>query len=272
MGRAEKTITTTNEALRDLAQWLRDQRARAGLSYRALAERVGLHATTLQRVASGNSVPRLLPVLAYARGCDAQTGQARQLWHRARREHIRLATQHSRQPAPVAALFRDFADLSAGLRELYERAGAPPLRTMEVRAGGYGALPRSSAHRIVNKQTVPHSLNQFQAYLRACEVPRRQWKQWEEAWARAWRFEKQEDASLKEHWQKWGLAVRGRHLVEEKVPRFHRPLAPRHRISRAWTLREFRLAEESRAERRRAVGYAEMEPLFSLPFDTPSAP
>ncbi|MEU8629576.1 hypothetical protein [Streptomyces sp. NPDC048669] len=92
---------------------------------------------------------------------------------------------------------RDFADLSAALRGVYEQAGAPPLRTMEKRAGALGALPRSSAHRMVNKQMVPHTLDQFRGFLRACEVPA-DWKVWEDAWNRAWRFEKQEDAGLNE--------------------------------------------------------------------------
>ncbi|MCZ0991807.1 hypothetical protein O1M54_50970 [Streptomyces diastatochromogenes] len=77
--------------------------------------------------------------------------------------------------------------------ELYEKAGSPPQRTMAQRAGGYGALPRSTAHRIVNKQAVPHGLQQFQAYMRACEVPEAEWPDWEAAWTRAWRQEKQND-------------------------------------------------------------------------------
>lgn len=68
MGRTEKEITTTNAALRDLVEWLRERRTEAGLTYRSLAERTGLHAVTLQRVASGNSVPRLRSVLAYGLG------------------------------------------------------------------------------------------------------------------------------------------------------------------------------------------------------------
>ncbi|GAA1376600.1 multiprotein-bridging factor 1 family protein [Streptomyces beijiangensis] len=250
MGRTEKEIVTTNTALRDLAEWLRDQRARAGLTYRELAERAGVHATTLQRVASGDSIPRLMPVLAFARGCDARPEDARSLWLKARTEHARSGAPYSRQPAPAPVLIRDFADLSAALRELYEAAGAPSQRTMEVRAGGFGALPRSSAYRIVNKLTVPHCLEQFQAYLRACEVPVAAWGAWEDAWGRAWRFEKQEDAGLTEiqlpaYSRARDAYVLARELVSERRvmvnsedgtiaevqdgPRFHRPLAPRQR-------------------------------------------
>ncbi|MFJ9058516.1 helix-turn-helix domain-containing protein [Streptomyces sp. NPDC102409] len=251
MGRPEKEITTTSAALRDLAEWLREQRARAGLNYRELADRAGLHATTLQRVASGGSVPRLMPVLAYARGCDAQPEDARRLWQRARREHLRAGAHRGRQPAPTPGLVRDFADLSAALRGLYEEACAPPLRIMEQRAGGFGALPRSSAHRIVNKQTVPHCSQQFLAFLRACEVPAERWKEWEDAWSRAWRFEKQEDAGLNEVWsydpgqrdhhtrpREFGDGARGttggdgrsgKRPIPATGPQYYRPLAPRQR-------------------------------------------
>lgn len=58
------------------------------------------------------------------------------------------------------------------------------------------ALPRSTAHRIIKKQAMPHSLKQFQAFLRACEVPDIERSAWEAAWSRAWRHEKQESDSL----------------------------------------------------------------------------
>ncbi|MER7729221.1 helix-turn-helix transcriptional regulator [Streptomyces sp. NPDC096323] len=250
MGRREKEIITSNAGLRQLAEWLRIQRARARLTYRDLADRAGLHATTLQRAASGASVPRLAPVLAYARACDAPPEDARRLWRWARREHVRAT--YGRHPAPSPRLVRDFADLSAALRDVYEQAGAPPLRTMEKRAGAFGALPRSSAHRMVNKQAVPHSLDQFRGFLRACEVPP-DWKEWEDAWNRAWRFEKQEDAGLTEMWTSSfrintspaALVVPARKEVSEETretagdgdrayvtargPEYYRPMVPRQR-------------------------------------------
>ncbi|MEU9286479.1 helix-turn-helix transcriptional regulator [Streptomyces sp. NPDC048275] len=197
MCRPEKPITTSNNALRDLQEWLRDQRDRTGQGYRALSVRAGCHATTLQRAASSENVPKLQTVLNYARACDASPDEARRLWKRARYEESRLARGGRSQPAPRPEFIRDFVDLGAALVDLYEKAGSPALRTMEQRAGGYGALPRSTAHRIVNKQAMPHNLPQFQAYLRACEVPEADWPHWETAWTRAWRHEKQDDfASL----------------------------------------------------------------------------
>ncbi|MFV5994945.1 helix-turn-helix domain-containing protein [Streptomyces sp. NPDC056231] len=193
MCRREKPITTSNKALRELQEWLRGQRARTGQGYRALSVRAGCHATTLQRAATGETVPKLPTVLSYARACDASPDEARHLWKRARYEESRLVRGGRSRPAPRPEFIRDFVDLSAALVDLYEKAGSPAQRTMEQRAGGYGALPRSTAHRIVNKRAVPHTLAQFRAYLRACELPEADWARWEAAWTRAWRYEKRDD-------------------------------------------------------------------------------
>ncbi|MGW7604535.1 helix-turn-helix domain-containing protein [Streptomyces antimycoticus] len=193
MGRREKPITTSRKALRELAEWLREQRERVGLSYRELAARAAVcHATTLQRAASGDYVPPLRTVLAYARACDASPKEARRLWTAARCEEKRTERGGRSLPAPRPQFIRDLVDLSAALVDLYEKAGSPPLRTMEHRAGEYGLLPHSTAGRIVHKQTVPKTLSQFDAYLRACDVPENEWPAWQEAWNRAWRQEKQE--------------------------------------------------------------------------------
>ncbi|MER6342338.1 helix-turn-helix transcriptional regulator [Streptomyces tendae] len=192
MCRPEKPLTTANRALRELQEWLRDQRARARQGYRALAVRAGCHATTLQRAASGETVPKLQTVLNYARACDASPEEARRLWRNARYEQTRQTRPGRGRPVPRPEYVYDFVDLSAAVQDLYEKAGSPPLRTLELRAGGFGNLPRSTAHRIVTKQAMPHSLQQFQAYLRACEVPEADWPAWEAAWARAWRHEKRD--------------------------------------------------------------------------------
>lgn len=219
MGRTEKEIETTNTALRDLLEWLRACRKASGLTYRELAGRTGLHATTLQRAASSNSVPGLKVVLAYARGCDMLVEDAHLLWQRARREQARSGRRSGR-PVPTPALISDRAELSSALRALYEDAGAPPLRVMEVRAGAFGSLPRSSAHRIVNKQAVPRDLKQLHAFLRACEVPENRWKGWEGAWGRVLRAEKQES----ETWSEAATVLPG--------PQFYRPMVPHQRSDR----------------------------------------
>ncbi|MGA5711172.1 helix-turn-helix domain-containing protein [Streptomyces cellulosae] len=196
MSRPEKPLTTSNKALRELQEWLREHRSHTRQGYRALAVRAGCHPTTLQRAASGDTVPKLQTVLNYARACDAPPEEARLLWRRARYEQTRRVRGGRGLPAPRPEFIRDFVDLSAAVQDLYEKAGSPPLRTLEQRAGGFGALPRSTAHRIVTKQAMPHSLQQFQAYLRACEVPETDWPDWEAAWTRAWRHEKHDEVAL----------------------------------------------------------------------------
>jgi transcriptional regulator with XRE-family HTH domain len=195
MGRPEKPIVTSNVALRELMAWLREQRRRTGQTYRGLSARAGLHPTTLQRAASGECVPKLFTVRAYARACDASPEYAKALWRKARYEETRARRGGRSLSAPPPSLIRDHADLSVALLDLYEKAGSPALRILEKRAGGYGILPRSTAYRIVNRQVVPHSPAQFEAFLRACEVPEADRQEWKEAWARAWRREKQTEAA-----------------------------------------------------------------------------
>ncbi|MBQ1117002.1 helix-turn-helix transcriptional regulator [Streptomyces rubiginosohelvolus] len=220
MGRTEKKIETANTALQDLVEWLRACRKAAGLTYRELAVRAGLHATTLQRAASANTVPGLNVVLAYARGCDMLVEDAHLLWKRARREQARSGRPNGR-PAPAPSLVSDRAELSSALRALYEEAGAPSLRDMEERAGAFGFLPRSSAHRIVNKQAVPRDRDQLHAFLRACEVSENRWKEWEGAWGRVLRAEKQESEV--------GLEA----AAVLPGPQFYRPMVPHQRSDRA---------------------------------------
>ncbi|MEU9998150.1 helix-turn-helix domain-containing protein [Streptomyces sp. NPDC050848] len=186
-------MTTSNKSLRLLVEWMREQRRQAGMTYRDLSSRTRCHATTLQRAASGESMPKLGTVLAYARSCDASPETAKSLWKQARYEETRLRSGQ-RLPAPRPELIRDFADLGIALEELYRRAGSPPFRSMEERAGGYGALPRSTARRIVNRQALPHSVEQFQAFLHVCELPEREQAAWLGAWSRVWRLEKQDAA------------------------------------------------------------------------------
>ncbi|MFE9508509.1 helix-turn-helix domain-containing protein [Streptomyces anthocyanicus] len=148
-----------------LARWLRDQRSNTGCSYAELAARVGLHATALQRAASGQSVPSERSVRAYAIACDAPVDTAMDLWRQARRGRLRSAG-----PAPARPQDIDGVEmLRATLRELYEVAGRPSVRVMEMRAGT-GRLPHSTAHRIVLGQTVPRDAHQLTGFLTACLV------------------------------------------------------------------------------------------------------
>ncbi|MFF8414492.1 helix-turn-helix domain-containing protein [Streptomyces omiyaensis] len=180
---------TSSKALSDLALWLREQRARSGRTYRELATRTKCAATTLQRAASGDAVPSRATVLSYARACDASAEVALKLWKAAKYE---AATNGRRNQVPKPDLIWNLAELSRALIDLYLRAGAPPLRLMETRAGGLGLLPRSAAHRIVKGLTIPFYSNQFKAFLKACEVPDHEHEKWVGAWARAIRTDRQE--------------------------------------------------------------------------------
>ncbi|MEU7230374.1 helix-turn-helix domain-containing protein [Streptomyces chrestomyceticus] len=186
MGRRERTVITDNHALEELVEWLRSARHGTRQTYVQLAARAAFHATTLQRAASGRTVPRHAVVVAYAQACGASTEHAQRLWRKARYEERRAKRGGQAVPAPRPDLIRDLADLSAGLRELYEKAGAPSLRELEGRAGEYGLLPRSSLHRIVHRQTVPHGQAQFMGFLQACDVPKEERAPWLGAWNRAW--------------------------------------------------------------------------------------
>ena len=196
MGRRENPITTSNRALAELAQWLRDRRTARGLTYARLAALTGLHATTLQRAASGASVPTSATVRAYAEGCGAPPEIALGLRTRARQEKLSGAGDGQEAPTPEAV--RDPAGLSAALRGLHAEAGGPTLREMERRAGGYGELPHSTAHRILRGEVVPSDERQLVAYLDACDVPPRERQRWVDAWRRVCAGQEPEAAPAKD--------------------------------------------------------------------------
>ncbi|MDT0307308.1 helix-turn-helix transcriptional regulator [Streptomyces sp. DSM 44917] len=185
MGRPEKPLPSTGRALRELAAWLRAHRREAELTYAKLSRVVGYHPTTLQRAASGTSVPRIEVVEAYARACGGNVDQARRLWRMARYEATagRLGTKEDAYYRPSRPeLIRDMADLLPAMVDLYERAGAPPLRAMEQRAGGHGELPHSTVHRILHGKAVP-TRQQFIAFIEACGIIAGKDRV---AWLRAW--------------------------------------------------------------------------------------
>jgi DNA-binding SARP family transcriptional activator/transcriptional regulator with XRE-family HTH domain len=180
MGRKERPIASSrNLALIRLAQWLRDQRAASGCSYAELAARVNCHATTLQRAASGKSVPSEQSVRAYAEACEAPVDVAVKLWLQARSPSTAKGSPNPEDIDGIDAL-------QAGLRELHEIAGRPSFHRMEKRAGeGQLQLPHSTAHRIVNSMTVPGDAHQLTGFLTACGVAVGEHPPWIAAWKRA---------------------------------------------------------------------------------------
>ncbi|MET8013501.1 helix-turn-helix domain-containing protein [Streptomyces sp. NPDC005266] len=168
-----------------LADFQREWKHKAGLSYDRLAKATGESAATLRRAASGTCVPPRKVLLAAITGCGGPTERAIYLWKHAR-YHQRLVDK-PRKPGPRRAdLVRDKFGMRAALVELYELDGAPTMAEMHERAGGrHGKLPPSTAHRIANGETVPATLAQFVAYLDAVEVrkPARRGL-WVQAWHR----------------------------------------------------------------------------------------
>ncbi|MEU5106706.1 MULTISPECIES: helix-turn-helix transcriptional regulator [unclassified Streptomyces] len=184
MGRPEYPVTSANQGLYRLALWLRQARHEAGLTNAELAARTPFNASTLQRATSGDRVPRLPVVEAYARGCGASAAEARRMWRHARWIEHRALRPYSKS-APLPKLISDAADLLAAVRELYYKSGAMPLREMEVRAG-HGRLPHTTVHRVLNGTTM-FEFDQLVAFLEVCEVPEKEHKDWQTAWMRAWR-------------------------------------------------------------------------------------
>ncbi|WP_328834585.1 helix-turn-helix transcriptional regulator [Streptomyces europaeiscabiei] len=195
MGRPEKPIGRELKSNAQLAAFLRKRRAVGAWTYEELAEQSdGLSRQTLQRAAAGGmTVPSWPVVSAFIRATsplretdtelDRATKQAMDLWRKARYEQ-RQKTMSRRSEPPVLALVRSEADLAAVLVELYERSGAPSMKTMERRAGGLGILPHSTAHRIVTRKTLPYTLVQFDAFLNACDVTMQRRDPWYTMWAR----------------------------------------------------------------------------------------
>ncbi|WP_405689410.1 RNA polymerase sigma factor [Streptomyces sp. NBC_00057] len=188
MGRPEKDIPYPNSALGKLATHLRLQRARMGLAYSQLEALTQVNASNLSRAANGITLPTLEVVLAYDHACGGGTGNVRELWEMAQAEK-RRRTHGPTVSAPRLDLVRDRADLSAVLVRAYKQCGSPSMRVMEQRANTrgreFGPLSRSSAHRIVNRQTVPTTLHQLHSFLHACGIPDAEFAPWTQAWKRA---------------------------------------------------------------------------------------
>ncbi|WP_030570862.1 helix-turn-helix domain-containing protein [Streptomyces aureocirculatus] len=184
MGRPEKPIRTLNPNLMMLATYLRETRAEAGITYADLAARTRhlYSATTLQRAASGERIPRLEVVEAYVLACGPRsTERARRLWRQARSyEHGANYTN-----APRPRLVESAADLRAALRATYHKAGAMPLREMERRAG-LGRLPRTTVRRMLGGTTMLDQ-EQLRSFLTVCDVPERDHQDWLDAWTRVWK-------------------------------------------------------------------------------------
>ncbi|MFE0916077.1 MULTISPECIES: hypothetical protein [unclassified Streptomyces] len=204
MARPEKQIDHTIPELASLAIFLRNERAKANRRYAVLAQGAEVSAATLKRAAAGASLPAWRTVYEYLRACynlqaqepvyvrvDGATfftdfypasfteavSTASRLWHCAWGA-VKEAQEARPCPMPTCRFVFDEADLVARLRELHRWARSPSVHVMEKRAGEYGMLPHSTAHRILQGKTIPGHVLQLEAFLRACELPQSQWPAW----------------------------------------------------------------------------------------------
>ncbi|MEU5303311.1 helix-turn-helix domain-containing protein [Streptomyces noursei] len=187
MGRRENPIGARNRSLARLASRLRTWRQEAGLTYAQLAERTPYSAATLSRAASGRSVPALEVAVAFAEACGGEPRHAEYLWRWARVDRFESGGKRRRSRRVNVNLIRDFAELHAGMVELYQLDGSCSYRELESRAFAVGErLPRTTIGRFLTRAAVP-SRDFVLAFVLACGVGDRELEAWGQAWDRAHR-------------------------------------------------------------------------------------
>ncbi|MEV6297374.1 hypothetical protein AB0M41_45005 [Streptomyces sp. NPDC051896] len=137
-------------------------------------------------------------VVAYARGCGATAKQEQEmlrLWARARAKDRGILRQLH---APAVHNIGTRREFTAALAAVYESAGAPPLRTVQQRAGTVpqpvGAacenevflLPLGTLWRIGKRKIKLPAWKHCEAFLRGCGITsERTLKDWRQAWRHA---------------------------------------------------------------------------------------
>ncbi|MEE1781756.1 helix-turn-helix transcriptional regulator [Streptomyces sp. SP17BM10] len=189
MGRREKPVAASDPALGRLAAWLREQRERAGLTYRQLAARTNYHPTTLQRAAGGRTVPNWTVVEAFTRECGGDLRAARRKWAQANYwAHVPRppGPQRRRAPRPLHPEQVDsFADLRRAMHEMRRKADWPALEELDRRARARGARLPSSTLALVLKGEAPLHKPVFRTYMEVCGVRETRRELWATAWDRA---------------------------------------------------------------------------------------
>ncbi|ATZ29644.1 hypothetical protein SLAV_39405 (plasmid) [Streptomyces lavendulae subsp. lavendulae] len=182
MGRSENPVDYSVPERGHLAAQLRESRLSAELTYQQLSVRSGLSSATLKRAASGSKTPTEATVVRYLKACGGsgpEIAAGKVYWRRARAAERGFVGRST----PSASLIGTQGELSQALVCLYQRDGAPSLREMQRRAGKEW-LAISSASRIINRQALPTTPAQMQAFLRACSVPEKQQGPWLDTWSR----------------------------------------------------------------------------------------
>jgi hypothetical protein len=102
------------------------------------------------------------------------------LWRLARREE-----RGTLQVTPRPQYVTDRADLSKALADLYETAGAPPLRMVQRMSTDATLIPLSTLARIVSRKTIPADKEQLFAFLKGCGESGSKTALWSKAWSKA---------------------------------------------------------------------------------------
>ncbi|MFI7352177.1 helix-turn-helix domain-containing protein [Streptomyces sp. NPDC049936] len=177
MGRPEIPVDRTVPARAQLADFLRERRHAAGLTYSQMTKNLGGQpsAATLERAASGSVVPTLDTVRDFiiatttekeTFGPEPALHSGRELWIRARR--VTRAPYYVRK-APDPTLVSDTAGFLKALRHQHVWSGYPAPGEME-RMSGPGELPRTTVRRIISGEALPVDPQQAIAFLMACYV------------------------------------------------------------------------------------------------------
>ncbi|MFF9212973.1 MULTISPECIES: hypothetical protein [unclassified Streptomyces] len=178
-----------------MADYLRALYRASGCTYPELAARTAqagraVSVATLKRAVHRTKAPRETTVAAFVAACGGgidQEQMAARLWRAARAEERGILAGLQ---TPSIDNIRTQADLAAALAAAYERAGAPPLRTVQERAGtadveGAVVLPTTTIWRIVHRRGQPVDWRQCAAFLRGCGLNKRRLEPWRHAWQRA---------------------------------------------------------------------------------------
>ncbi|MEV0530726.1 helix-turn-helix transcriptional regulator [Kitasatospora sp. NPDC050463] len=169
-----------------LALWLREHKQRSGLTYREMAQQAPFSATVFSRAASGQIVPTLEIVEAFATVCRVDPTPGRELWKRARHERARAAGRGVNSPQPMRPEYiRDHATLRLALIELHQATGELSLRELERRAQSSGDnLSRGTIHGVLKGRRVP-TRRFVGSFVRACGIHEGAAGVWLAGWDRA---------------------------------------------------------------------------------------
>ncbi|MCX4871090.1 MULTISPECIES: helix-turn-helix domain-containing protein [unclassified Streptomyces] len=175
MGRPENNVDQTVPARAELAEYLRERRRAADLTYSQMSRGGRLSKATFERAASGSTVPAWDTVEQFITvtltkkdvfGFEVLLTRGHELWVRARRATRAPYYVHK---APDPTLLSDTAGFLRALRHQHVWAGYPTPGEMESMAGT-GMLPKTTARRIIAGDALPVDPPQALAFLQACYV------------------------------------------------------------------------------------------------------